>query len=153
METMTTSDSRSAASESLGPTVGPTYFSAFGVDERLIREALSTALSHGGEYADLFFQHRVAHNFVLEDGAVNRAFKGTELGVGVRVVKGDQTGYAFTEDRGRLAAKDPGPPPHDHRTSVALRDPAPLGRRPAGREAASPHRPQRQDVLDEPGDP
>ena len=29
---------------------------------------------------------------------MNRAFKGTELGVGVRVVKGDQTGYAFTED-------------------------------------------------------
>ena len=81
-----------------GPTFGPTYFSAFGVDERLIREALSAALSHGGEYADLFFQHRVSHNFVLEDGSVNRAFKGAELGVGVRVVKGDQTGYAFTED-------------------------------------------------------
>jgi TldD protein len=81
-----------------GPTFGPTYFSAFGVDERLIREALSAALSQGGEYADLFFQHRVAHNFVLEDGSVNRAFKGAELGVGVRVVKGDQTGYAFTED-------------------------------------------------------
>lgn len=84
--------------EAPGPTLGPTYFSAFGVDERLIREGLSAALSRGGEYSDLFFQHRVAHNFVLEDGSVNRAFKGTELGVGVRVVKGDQTGYAFTED-------------------------------------------------------
>src|SRR5262245_42840286 len=83
---------------SSGPTFGPIYFSAFGVDEKLIREALSEALSQGGEYADLFFQHRVGHNFVLEDGSVNRAFKGTELGVGVRVVKGDQTGYAFTED-------------------------------------------------------
>ena len=82
----------------VGPTLGPTYFSAFGVDEKLLREALSAALSRGGEYADLFFQHRVGHNFVLEDGSVNRAFKGTELGVGVRVVKGDQTGYAFTED-------------------------------------------------------
>ena len=81
-----------------GATFGPTYFSAFGVDERLIREALSWALSQGGDYADLFFQHRVSHNFVLEDGSVNRAFKGTELGVGVRVVKGGQTGYAFTED-------------------------------------------------------
>ena len=84
--------------EGSGPTFGPTYFSAFGVDAKLIHEALSAALSQGGEYADLFFQHRVAHNFVLEDGSVNRAFKGTELGVGVRVVKGDQTGYAFTED-------------------------------------------------------
>lgn len=82
----------------LGPVPGVHYFSAFGVDDRLLREALSTALSQGGDYADLFFQHRVNHNFVLEDGSVNRAFKGTELGVGVRVVKGDQTGYAFTED-------------------------------------------------------
>lgn len=90
--------SSSVAPGSRGPTAGPTYFVAFGVDERLIREALSAALSQGGEYADLFFQHKVAHNFVLEDGTVNRAFKGTELGVGVRVVKGDQTGYAFTED-------------------------------------------------------
>ncbi len=95
---MLTSPSRTDEKALAGPTVGLTYFSAFGVDERLVREALSTALSRGGDYADLFFQHRVSHNFVLEDGSVNRAYKGTELGVGVRVVKGDQTGYAFTED-------------------------------------------------------
>ena len=64
----------------------------------MIREALGDALSRGGDYADLFFQHRVANNYVLEDGAVNRAFTSVELGVGVRVVKGDQTGYGFTED-------------------------------------------------------
>jgi TldD protein len=93
---MTTIESSAAAVSS--PVFRPTYFAAFGVDEILIRGALSAALSKGGGYADLFFQHRVAHNFVLEDGAVNRAFKGTELGVGVRVVNGDQTGYAFTED-------------------------------------------------------
>jgi TldD protein len=81
-----------------GPTAGLNYFSRFGVDERLLREGLSAALSRGGDYADLFFQHRVSHNFVLEDGSVNRAYKGAELGVGVRVVRGDQTGYAFTED-------------------------------------------------------
>src|SRR5262245_21420769 len=91
---------------SSGPTFGPIYFSAFGVDERLIREAISAALSQGGDYADLFFQHRVGHNFVLEDGSVNRAFKGTELGVGVRVVKGDQTGYAFTEDLSLESIRD-----------------------------------------------
>lgn len=79
-------------------TSGVRYFSRFGVDDRLLREGLSSALSSGGDFADLFFQHRVSHNFVLEDGSVNRAFKGAELGVGVRVVKGDQTGYAFTED-------------------------------------------------------
>ena len=74
------------------------YFSRFGVDEALIRRTLATALSKGGEYADLFFQHRVSNQYALEDGAVNRAFANVELGVGVRVVRGDQTGYGFTED-------------------------------------------------------
>ena len=47
---------------------------------------------------------------MLEDGPVNRAFTSVELGVGVRVVKGDQTGYGYTEDLTlegvKLAARD-----------------------------------------------
>lgn len=74
------------------------YFSRFGVDEALIAKALTVALSRGGDAADLFFQHRVATSLSLEDGAVNRAYHGVELGVGVRVVKGDQQGYGYTED-------------------------------------------------------
>src|SRR5687768_10819434 len=74
------------------------YFTRFGVDEALIRRTLAIALAHGGEYADLFFQHSVSNSFGLEDGEVNRAYASVELGVGVRVVRGDQTGYGFTED-------------------------------------------------------
>ncbi len=74
------------------------YFAQFGVDERMIREALSAALARGGEYADTFFQHKVSRWVRLEDGAVNSAYTNVELGVGVRVVKGDQTGYGYTED-------------------------------------------------------
>lgn len=74
------------------------YFSRFGVDEKLIRETLATALSKGGERADVFIQHRVSHSMALEDGEVNRAYASVELGAGVRVVSGDQTGYGYTED-------------------------------------------------------
>jgi TldD protein len=81
-----------------GPTTGIGYFARFGVDEQLIRDTLSVALSRGGAYADLFFQHRVLNNMTLEDGAVTRASANVALGVGVRVVWGDQTGYGFTED-------------------------------------------------------
>ena len=78
---------------------GTGYFGRhFGVTEAMIRETLAAALSRGGEHADVFFQHRVTSDIGLEDGAVNRAHAGTELGVGVRVVKGDQTGYGYTED-------------------------------------------------------
>src|SRR5512133_4252735 len=74
------------------------YFARFGVTEALVAETLSAALSRGGDHADVFFQHRVASDVGLEDGEVNRAHASVELGVGVRVVRGDQTGYGYTED-------------------------------------------------------
>lgn len=97
------------AATATGPTSGVGYFSRFGIDESILRETLSAALGSGGEYADVFIQHRVSNNFALEDGSVNRAFKNVELGCGVRVVNGDQTGYGYTEDLSleglKLAAK------------------------------------------------
>ena len=77
---------------------GLAYFGRFGVDDGLLRAALDRALSRGGDLAELYFEHRIAHEVGLEDGAVNRAFLHVSLGVGVRVVQGDQTGYAYTEE-------------------------------------------------------
>jgi len=74
------------------------YFSQFGIDAAVLRETLSTALSRGGDHADVYIQHRVARAIALEDGAVNRASTQVDLGAGVRVVQGDQTGYGYTED-------------------------------------------------------
>jgi len=81
------------------------YFEKFGVSEEMIREGIAEALTHGGDRADLFFQHRVLNSMQLEDGEVNRAYTRVELGVGVRVVRGDQTGYAYTEELTRDAIK------------------------------------------------
>ncbi|HEX8412012.1 MAG TPA: TldD/PmbA family protein [Thermoanaerobaculia bacterium] len=88
----------SSALAGTGPTPGVGYFARFGVTDKLLRDTLGAAMSKGGEYADVFFQHRVTNNLSLEDGSVNRASANVGLGVGVRVVRGDQTGYGFTED-------------------------------------------------------
>jgi len=74
------------------------YFAQFGVDERMIREAVAAAVARGGCYADVFFQHKVSRTVILEDGAVSRATTSVDLGAGVRVVSGDQTGYGYTEE-------------------------------------------------------
>ena len=84
--------------QATGPVSGIRHFARFGVDERMIRETLGEALATGGDWADVYFQHRVGSSLVLEDGSVNRALGSVELGVGVRVVKGDQTGYGYTEE-------------------------------------------------------
>jgi TldD protein len=78
------------------------YFSrAFGVSSEDLRAALTEALTRGGDFAEIFLQHRSGSFAGFEDGAVNRAYVQVDLGAGVRVLKGDQTGYAYTEDLGR----------------------------------------------------
>ncbi|MGC4000137.1 MAG: DNA gyrase modulator [Anaeromyxobacter sp.] len=74
------------------------YFARFGITERLLADTLAVAMERGGDAADVFVQHRIVNDLILEDGAVNRAGIRVELGAGVRVVKGDQTGYGYTED-------------------------------------------------------
>jgi len=80
---------------------GLAYFAAFGVDEALFRAAFERALARGADWAELYFEHRIHHGLGLEDGAVNRASVSVSLGVGIRVVRGDQQGYAYTEELSR----------------------------------------------------
>jgi TldD protein len=70
----------------------------FGVTDRQLKRALSAALEKGGNYADLFFEHTFSNRIGLQDGTVNRASSNIDFGMGVRVVAGDQTGYAYVED-------------------------------------------------------
>lgn len=74
------------------------YLQHFGVSESLVREVLAAALSRGGDYADLYFEHSINNYIGLEDKEVNRAYSNVDFGVGIRVLKGDQTGYSFTEE-------------------------------------------------------
>ncbi len=70
----------------------------FGLDDAIYRRVIGTALGSGGDFCDLFFQQRTANSIGLEDNEVNRASRSVDLGVGIRVVSGDATGYAFCEE-------------------------------------------------------
>jgi TldD protein len=70
----------------------------FGVTEQELRKVLAAALEKGGDYADLFFEHTFNNSISLQDGAVNRSSANIDFGMGVRVLSGDQTGYAYVED-------------------------------------------------------
>jgi TldD protein len=81
-----------------GSAGGAGYFEdSFGISDALCRKVLAEALSKGGDWADLFFEHRVGNWLTLEDGKVSRAFSDVALGVGIRCVEGDQVGYGFTQ--------------------------------------------------------
>jgi TldD protein len=69
-----------------------------GIDAALAERLLAAALGSGGNYADLYFEHRSGADFVLEDGRIRTVGRGVTLGLGVRVLRGDATGYAYTEE-------------------------------------------------------
>jgi TldD protein len=73
------------------------YLDHFEVTARQLQDVLNAALAKGGDYADLYFEHTLSNYSTLEDGKVNQASSNIGYGVGIRVLKGDQTGYAFSE--------------------------------------------------------
>ena len=70
----------------------------FGITERDLESYLSEALSAGGEYADLYFEYLATSSIGIDEGIVKSATEGVTLGVGVRVIAGERTGYAYSDD-------------------------------------------------------
>ncbi len=62
-----------------------------------VKKILQEALGRGGHFADIFCENTLYHELSLRDGAVNATGIHTDSGMGIRVLKGDCTGYAFTE--------------------------------------------------------
>jgi TldD protein len=73
------------------------YLNHFEVTKGLLQKVISAAMEKGADYADLFFEHTLQNYSSLEDRKVNSAYSNIDYGVGIRVLKGEQTGYAYSE--------------------------------------------------------
>ena len=83
------------------PSLAPAPFAPGGereIDTQIAHRLLSAALDAGGDYADLYFEYRISADYVLEEERIKNVGRGVTMGLGVRVTKGDATGYAYTED-------------------------------------------------------
>jgi TldD protein len=69
----------------------------FGVTQRDLDALMSSALSKGGDYADLYFEYRTRDVLTLEEGILKNASKTISEGVGIRVIAGERTGYAYAD--------------------------------------------------------
>ena len=67
----------------------------FGVTEADLKKVMAVALEKGGDYADLYFEHTFNNSVSLMDGKVNNCGSNIDFGMGVRVLSGDQSGYAM----------------------------------------------------------
>ena len=74
------------------------FFAKLGLSERLLERCLGEALSAGGDYADLYFESVTSTSIGVDESLVKTASQGISVGCGVRVVSGERTGYAYTDD-------------------------------------------------------
>ncbi len=85
------------------------YMDTFAIAPPRLEQLTARALSKGGDFCDLYFEHTTYMNLLLKDGEVTSGGSHTDYGVGIRVLKGEKTGYAYSESTSMadmLAAAD-----------------------------------------------
>jgi TldD protein len=74
------------------------FIEKLGISERLMERCLGEALSAGGEYADLYFESVTSTSLGIDESLVKSASQGISVGCGIRVLSGERTGFAYTDD-------------------------------------------------------
>jgi TldD protein len=75
-----------------------TLLTPFGMDEVATQRVFGTILAHRADDADLFFQYNRSEGWTLEEGEVRNGSFSIDQGVGVRVVAGEKTAFAYADD-------------------------------------------------------
>jgi TldD protein len=68
------------------------------LSEELYGKILKKALSNGGDYADVYVEHDDPVTIQLEDDKIEKLSAGIDAGVGIRVIHGDKTAFAYSND-------------------------------------------------------
>lgn len=64
----------------------------------LMQDTLKKALSRGGDYADIFVEYKRNTSIQLEDGKIEKIIEGYTSGIGIRLIHGKKTAYAYSND-------------------------------------------------------
>lgn len=73
------------------------YLDLFQVTRPQLENLVAAGIKEGGSYSDLFFENTTYQDLLLRDGIVSSGGFHIDYGVGIRVLKGDRTGYAYSE--------------------------------------------------------
>src|SRR5438105_12100907 len=68
------------------------------IEESVLQRVLGTALRSGGEFAEVFAEDKRSSSARLDDGKIEELTSGLDRGAGIRVVRGETTGFAHTSD-------------------------------------------------------
>ncbi|MFA5816974.1 MAG: TldD/PmbA family protein [Bacteroidales bacterium] len=77
---------------------GTTTAPGLAIDKSILNKVIAKALEKGGEFADVYIENRVSRQIVMEESKFKSGLYGISQGAGVRVISGNKTGYAYTEE-------------------------------------------------------
>lgn len=66
------------------------------ISKSLARDILEAALSHGGEFSEIFVEEKYKSNFEMIGGKLEQAVSGRDYGLGLRIISGNNVVYAHT---------------------------------------------------------
>ncbi|ABW19624.1 TldD/PmbA family protein [Alkaliphilus oremlandii] len=66
------------------------------LDKRLIEDIIMAALSTGGDFAEVFVEDKYNTGITMIGGKVDNSISGRDFGVGIRIFKGFNSVYAYT---------------------------------------------------------
>ena len=68
------------------------------LDPQMLNRIIRAALQKGGDFAEVYVENRISRDILMEESKVKQAVFGISQGAGVRVIAGEKTGYAHTDE-------------------------------------------------------
>jgi len=68
------------------------------IDPSVLKKVIAKALEKGGDFADVYLENRISRQIVMEESKFKSGLYGISQGAGVRVISGNKTGYAYTDE-------------------------------------------------------
>lgn len=68
------------------------------IDEELLLKVLKKTRFYGGEYAEIFIEHKKPVSIHLEDKKIEKVITGVDSGLGIRLISNNRSAYAYTND-------------------------------------------------------
>ena len=70
----------------------------FNISQDDLQKILNISLSRGGDFSEIFLEYRI-YNFInMEEDIIKETAESISLGMGIRVLSGEKTGYGYTND-------------------------------------------------------
>lgn len=68
------------------------------ISKEVLQEVLQLAMAKGSDFADIFIEEKKTVGIACEADRIERINSGIDCGAGIRVISGDTTAYAYTND-------------------------------------------------------